>query len=317
MSDVYQSDEFIARWVDNQLGETDRLTFERWLAGHPQEREKFDAIKTIWWDSGNLSIRPADVDVAWENVRRKIQLSFSLVNRRHAAWPWLGAAATILVIFSVIQYLNRPMMVSVATARGETITVTLPDRSEVTLNAESSIAYDKNGFDDLRSVALTGEALFNVVHSSTSFVVYSRGVETRVVGTSFNIRARDDLVEVACLTGKVAVRMTSTHAPEVELTPGFATRVVAKDSLASPYDVDVRRRVGWIHGRLFFDQTPLDRVFEEVSRQLNVRIEHQATKLTFTGMVEMQTPEKAVEIICLTAGLRYRRDSDSIFVILK
>lgn len=317
MDERYQHDEFLSRWLAGELSETERRDFDRWLEKNPGKRSQFERLERIWSETGSLRLRPADVDAAWTKVRSRMPSPLIGRHRIHPIWRWATAAAVVLITLLSYWMLTRPIMVEVVTLRGETRTVTLPDRSEVTLNAESRIQYDQNGFDDHRFVTLRGEALFNVTTSTAPFIVESRGIETRVLGTSFNICARDDRVEVACFTGKVSVYPMKVPTRAIELTPGFATQVVARDSLSVPYAIDLKRRAGWIHGRLFFEQSPLNEVFADISRQLNIQIVCPLTDLTFTGMVEVEKPERAIEMICLTAGLRYRRDNDSVYVILK
>nr|WP_295922636.1 FecR family protein [uncultured Dyadobacter sp.] len=89
------------------------------------------------------------------------------------------------------------------------ILLTLPDQSTIRLQPNSSVSYRKDFAQHmLREVYLSGEAFFEVTRNPTRpFVVYSNELVTKVLGTSFLIRAFEDArqVEVVVKTGKVSV----------------------------------------------------------------------------------------------------------------
>lgn len=87
--------------------------------------------------------------------------------------------------------------------------VHLPDGSTVLLNDNSTLKYDQNSFDSkTREVTLTGEAFFDIKHNPKKpFIVHTGKIQTRVLGTAFNINAQNssDNVEVTVARGKVQV----------------------------------------------------------------------------------------------------------------
>ncbi|KAF2516630.1 FecR family protein [Flavobacterium foetidum] len=87
--------------------------------------------------------------------------------------------------------------------------VRLPDGSTVLLNDGSTLKYDQNSFDSkTREVTLTGEAYFDIKHNTDKpFIVHTGKVQTKVLGTAFNINARNssDNIEVTVSRGKVQV----------------------------------------------------------------------------------------------------------------
>ncbi|MFQ5771306.1 MAG: FecR family protein, partial [bacterium] len=117
--------------------------------------------------------------------------------------------------------------------------VSLPDNSEVNLNAESSIKYPPKSWAKQREVILTGEAFFKVAEVGTPFSVRSGFVVTSVLGTSFNVRARGIQVEVACVTGKVSVKSLQKAYEPVILSPGLASLVQQDSAPAQPYPFDL------------------------------------------------------------------------------
>ncbi|WP_281233320.1 FecR family protein [Flavobacterium gelatinilyticum] len=87
--------------------------------------------------------------------------------------------------------------------------VHLPDGSTVLLNDNSTLKYDQNSFGSkTREVTLTGEAFFDIKHNAQKpFIVHTGKIQTRVLGTAFNINAQNssDNIEVTVARGKVQV----------------------------------------------------------------------------------------------------------------
>ncbi|MBB4801637.1 ferric-dicitrate binding protein FerR (iron transport regulator) [Flavobacterium nitrogenifigens] len=87
--------------------------------------------------------------------------------------------------------------------------VHLPDGSTVLLNDNSTLKYDQNAFNSkTREVTLTGEAFFDIKHNQEKpFIVHTGKIQTKVLGTAFNINAKNSSnnIEVTVARGKVQV----------------------------------------------------------------------------------------------------------------
>lgn len=104
---------------------------------------------------------------------------------------------------------NLDLVNTLATARGETYMVILPDKSKVWMNAASSLTYTTNLLKNgIRSVKLNGEAYFEVAKDKLHpFVVETKNQQVKVLGTHFNINAYDDehVVKTTLLEGSVEI----------------------------------------------------------------------------------------------------------------
>jgi transmembrane sensor len=86
--------------------------------------------------------------------------------------------------------------------------VLLPDGSSVVLRKNSQLSYSKVFTGPKREVYLSGEAFFEVSKNPQKpFFVFANGLITKVVGTSFSVKAygSDPRVIVVVKTGKVSV----------------------------------------------------------------------------------------------------------------
>ncbi len=98
-------------------------------------------------------------------------------------------------------------MQEVENTSGSVQKVALADGSVVSLEPGSTLRYPEH-FGTQREVYLTGEAFFNVFRDEKHpFLVYAEDVVTRVLGTSFRVKAygQGKEVRVAVTSGKVSV----------------------------------------------------------------------------------------------------------------
>jgi len=133
---------------------------------------------------------------------------------------WLRLAASILLVSGIglwvyIQInVSKPEQLTVAlsqktlnkTANPEVIR--LPDNSTVILKAGSKLSYSTRFNEKVREVYLDGEAFFEVSKDSKRpFIVRTNELITKVLGTSFSVKAynKDKEFSVRVNTGKVSV----------------------------------------------------------------------------------------------------------------
>lgn len=235
-------------------------------------------------------------------------------------WRYVGVAAAIaLLAFFFIPNLksdNAPTdtiaLISVSTEVGESKTQTLPDGSQVVLNASSSISYSDEWN---REITLQGEAFFEVTKGE-KFVVKTEFGNVQVLGTSFNVFARDGNLDVACKTGKVNVSVPKRAISE-DLTPGKAI-TVKTDTVKVAFRV--AESIGtWKTGEFYFENKPISEVFEEFERQFSIEIEQELAneeQFLFTGYFRNDKDlEGALESVCAVMGLQYQKTGQNKFTI--
>ncbi len=108
----------------------------------------------------------------------------------------------------VNQSIHRKELLQYSNESNKPYVLVLEDGSMVTLQPHSSIQYPEAFSSASRDVYLNGEAFFEVKRNPQKpFSVYSNEIVTRVLGTSFTVRAyeKERNVVVAVKTGKVSV----------------------------------------------------------------------------------------------------------------
>lgn len=131
-----------------------------------------------------------------------------------------GVAAVVLIALASTFYFKSQKIISPALQQPQIVEntavdfsgkqlVRLPDGSTVLLNDNSTLKYDQKDFNSkTREVTLTGEAFFDIKRNEEKpFIVHTGKVQTKVLGTAFNINAfnSSDNIEVTVARGKVQV----------------------------------------------------------------------------------------------------------------
>lgn len=153
--------------------------------------------------------------------------------------------------------------------------VVLSDGSIVWLNPKSKVIYPQNFTSSLRKIQMQGEAFFEVKPDSRRpFIIFSGNVITRVWGTSFRIRAYENIpVEVSVLTGKVSVQLQTKEDSELILLPQqTATYLKANDLLKKGIEKKTSTMSIWHKETLTFDNEPIREVIKVLNTQFKVNI---------------------------------------------
>ena len=139
--------------------------------------------------------------MVWNSISdHVIQAVLHKINTVQPKTNWakqLIKIAAILAISFSVYYYTTTLDTTITTLAAQKTTIDLPDASHVSLNALSSLTFNKKDWDDERDITLNGEAYFKVAKGERFTVNTSSGIVT-VLGTQFNIKQRDNLFEVVC-----------------------------------------------------------------------------------------------------------------------
>jgi len=258
-------DESFIRWVKNNSWQ-DANYWEEKIRQNPEIMEDTEAAKKLieHFSANDSPVEKDYLDGIWDKIDNATTEK-GRIRPFRSIYLYAASAAAVL-IFLVIGLL--PQMETFTTENGEITNVTLPDDSEVTLNAGSQIVYSGNRFNTHRKVQLTGEAYFKVSKGNTFSVVTTEGT-IKVLGTTFNVRSRDKKLSVICYTGKVKV---SDHFTSVYLTKGEKTAKLPGEILQDAQPTDTNEGLKWRNGLFYFQNTSLKEVLAELSRQYDAVI---------------------------------------------
>ncbi|MBL7941931.1 MAG: FecR domain-containing protein [Flavobacteriales bacterium] len=126
---------------------------------------------------------------SWEAIQLKISSEIRPQTRvvGFRRYYWAAAAAVVVLALGIWWFLPAEDTMAVANTGKDPITITLPDGSKAVLNAGTTLSYAHQ--NDIRTVSLSGEAYFEVVHGKPFEVHGNQGV-VRVLGTRFYVFVR-------------------------------------------------------------------------------------------------------------------------------
>ena len=157
---------------------------------------------------------------------------------------------------------------SIVIPRGETFKLILCDGTEVWLNANSKLVYPTAFIEKERTVFLEGEAYFKVTKDTKPFIVKTDYLQTKVLGTEFNVKsytAEDS--HVTLISGKVQVR-SHENARFVDLEPG-KDAILLSNGQFEVKEVNSEAYTYWKDGYFYFDELTLADIMKSIGRWYN------------------------------------------------
>lgn len=298
--------EKFANYFSGNSTEEERLAIEKWLkeTSEAEKQQYYDAEQIWGFTSGAQEEFLPDAEKGWQ----RFQLKAKLREKPKTSFPWLkvAAAVSLLLIATYLMFnINaKPEMIEVASAN-DVEHVSLPDGSEIWLNRNTKISYAEDFNVDSRVVFLDGEAFFEVKKAEGKrFTVFTAETKTEVIGTSFNISARNnEPAKIQVATGKVAFAMKEDE-KSIFLEPGEEA-TLRKDTIISQQIVDQNFRA-WQNQRLIFSNTSLKELVAKLEAHFDSNIFIASEELyncRFTVTFNQQELEKILKVISLTGNL--------------
>jgi ferric-dicitrate binding protein FerR (iron transport regulator) len=184
---------------------------------------------------------------------------------------------------SSIERASETSLTSVSNTGSTIKRVDLSDGSVVWLKPNSKVEYPYEFGVNERQLKLSGEAFFVVEKDpSRPFMIISDKVITKVLGTSFNIRAYEESssIEVEVLTGKVSVSLSDLEKTEelnrsVLLTPNQRVKYIKGENefAKEAPEMDVKTLAIWQTTNISFDNVTVREVIKTLNDRFDVRIQ--------------------------------------------
>ncbi len=242
---------------------------------------EFDA----WIADADNSAAFADVEATWALVdaARDDPAMLALREAAERAHPparrrWIvgGAAAACLAIAALAwpiansdlaARLPTPADRTLSTGDGQMTTMTLPDGSIVTLDADTQLRV--RDLPGQRLVTMDrGRAFFRVASGDgRPFNLIAGGKKVTATGTAFDVNLADNCFSLVLVEGEVKVAdVTAFRRPQTaELAPG-SRLLVATEGRWAVSRVNVEKETSWLRGWMTYDRAPMGRIAEDLNR---------------------------------------------------
>jgi transmembrane sensor len=262
----------------------------------------------------NLKV-PASIskDDAWQKLEHSITSGEFSKNKTRII-PiryFLYAAASIAIILGIWLGFNKWNTNYHYTLPGKMLSLSLPDGSEVTLNAASSLSWKSFRWEVSRKVYFEGEAFFKV-RKGSRFEVLSNNNSITVVGTEFNVFSRKNYFEVKCFKGRISVIIPGEKA--VFLERGQAVKKKSKEKPSVQFLMTGSDSSSWTNGEFFYNNADLHMVFDEIGRQFNIYIHFPHEQRHYSGFFRNTSLDSALQNVCIPMGLKFNISKDSVII---
>jgi len=199
----------IVKHFTNEISTEEEKELNEWVSTSEDNKEHFNQAESIIrLSEKSFETYSPDTANEWKKLKAKIeggatQNKVIPLFKKH----WWKVAASILIILGAgyLFNLDTRTLVNIVALDSSKV-FTLPDNSKIHLNKNSTLSYPENFAGLERNITLIGEAFFKVERdTSKPFVISAGNTQTKVLGTSFNLKAYedDDEVELVVASGKV------------------------------------------------------------------------------------------------------------------
>jgi hypothetical protein len=187
------------------------------------------------------------------------------------------------ISYSSDKSINKLVYNEIKIPYGKTFVITLSDGTVVNMNAGSSLKYPVQFIKGHnREVVLAGEAFFEVTKDKKHpFIVKTRGVDVKVLGTKFNVSSYKEDAEINTVLVEGSVSLSSATVPNEKemLVPGEKGTWSNQKSGIAVEKVDTRIYTEWMTGELVFRKATFRDIIIKLERTYNVTIENNRKEL--------------------------------------
>lgn len=341
VDDFLENDAF-RTWIREQRSE-DRVYWQHWLSQHPEKRDLYEqAVATMLVLQGKkIALSDQHVHEARKKILGQLVQPTAQV-KPLLTWHWGRWAAAAAVVIAMIWWqagnsgigslmgiekqaeplAEKSSWQIVKNTTGLPLVVLLPDNSSVLLSSGSQLRYAKQGKQTVREVYLQGEGFFEVTKNPAKpFVVYTANLTTKVLGTSFQVRAfeKEKGTYVKVKTGKVSVTPVESPDQTVLLTKNEQLSLETKTDKLVKQDIIPAKEhsPGIINQEFTFEFAPVADIFAQLESSYNMPIRydrHLLAKCTFTGQLNDAPFLEKIRLICLTIESTFEVVDGQVFI---
>jgi transmembrane sensor len=307
-------DQLIAKYYDGETSEAEDQLLQQVLSenGMAPEYAPEHAVMAFYASEKAIELSP-EFDVGFMSVVER-----DTSRTRIKTLVWSGAIAAVLAVLAFVIFLftnEEPTIITINAGPQEKKEIRLPDGSAVFLNYNSAIRYAKDF--ELREISLTGEAYFDVATDKDHpFRISTAGSVTEVVGTSFNLRSTEGLVELVVVTGSVAFSTFKDNLQErIFLTQGNRAVFDRTKNLVTKYERSDPNSIAWKTGQLTFSDAPMDEVIKVLGRYFNKSITTADTLLVnchFKAAFNSPQLPEVIDVLEFTMNIKTEMKGDTL-----
>ena len=270
-----------------------------------------------------------DKDIVWERLIQEIEMhqnkTEDFIPKKRGSyrksWTDILLKRRLPLAYGLIILLLSPLAYDafskkqIKTRPAEEKSVLLSDGTKVILNSDSELTYNRNYNKNNRSVHLIGEAYFSVEKGNIPFNVLTPYGKISVLGTSFNIRARNDGFEVGVNDGEVQV---SNENSLLNLSKGQLIDVESEFFSSNIIQVPTDQYPDWLNRKFYCNETTLESLCLEIERTFDIKINFtnpNLKDLTITGVIEASDLDNVLQTVSILTKHKFKLDGGTCTIL--
>ncbi|MFC0182003.1 ferric-dicitrate binding protein FerR, regulates iron transport through sigma-19 [Pseudarcicella hirudinis] len=318
--------ELLNKYLEGKCSEEETKFVENWYNSIQGNKDYLSALSAL--DRSVLEAETLD------NIHQRLDLTVHgerQVFRFNKSLAWsLGIAASVLLVLGILWIYNPERQLGdtlLSKVSGENVKMIrfvntqtqlfqyhLPDGTKVWLHPQAAIEYPEAFEANERKVSFKGEGFFEVFRDAKRpFYIKSDNMLIRVLGTSFNVKAKPNqsIFNVSVVTGSVSVKGIKDDSknlgvilkPREEVFYDIKSNRLTVSRIAEKPQREIYEPVS-----IQFNETPVKEVLEQLEKKFNVKIEvfNQAVfKCRLTADFNNQSLPVILELLCTSLDATY------------
>lgn len=272
--------------LEGSISKSDKKIVCNWRSLSAENEDTYNSIAAVFHDLELLpEYQKLDTTASWDDFKQKLEsvppnIINAVGNSRNKTSNirylkrYLSLAACLLLIsWFGVRFFKANDMIRIATGPAQQKNLTMPDGSQILLNQNTEILYNKNNYSQNRAIDLVkGEAYFDVVHSNIHpFRINASNFQIRDIGTSFNVKYDGKSVFVTVSSGVVSLSDNlNKHAVTLTANQKGIGNITSSEVVSAAND-ETNYKAWADHNFQFLNATVAD-VIKKVSEVYGARI---------------------------------------------
>ncbi len=313
--------ELISKQLTSDISKREKEMLDALLSQNPEIKSKYNLIENYWDNyfptvKSNMAVKKAEKKLRFPgNSEKSINLSFLKI----------AVSVLLIVSFTYLSYhyfREKPqeLLHEYYAATGEIKEVVLSDGTKVWLNSHSLLIASEPFVKATREVILLGEGYFEVAHNPQQpFIVKTHKLETKVLGTHFNISAYADDIDqtISLYEGSIELAGVKTMQKKVLVTPGEKVFYTNSDGEFKVIANHLESPAIWRDGVLRFYDEDFKSIAKFLERKFQTKIvftDENVAKLHFTANFDEEPLLKILQLLKEAHNFEFREYDNSIII---
>jgi len=301
-----------------EASDAERAIVSKWIDASASNLAYYTELKRTWDISRALQPSlTADENKAWQKFMQRVHEGEAKPMARRFGWARVAASIIVVAALAAIGYMlfNKPSKEILVQASQAVMIDTLPDKSIVTINKGSSIAYASEFKGGSRALRLKGEAFFNIAPDKKKpFIISVNDVQITVVGTSFNVKGVNGTTEVIVETGIVHVVKGESS---IDLRPNESILIGIQDNVLATKQVGDHLYNYYRTKQFVCEDTPLWKLVQILNEAYSAHItfgDDRLKELKLNTTFDNQSLDQVLNVISLTFDIKVVKEGNTIIL---